>query len=96
LVGNSFVNHELFNVASSDYRLIDRLLLRNNSLYFDSNLVRQVEARIRSRHYVFYNFQPFAHELLTRAMAVYKPALDLSVNNPQCIYFNDGLLYARK
>jgi hypothetical protein len=97
LVGKSFVNHDFINVASSDYRLVDCFLLRNHSVgVYNSEWIKLFESRNRAARFVFYRSRPFAKELLTEAIVYYKPGLFLAINNPQCMYFDDGLLYARK
>jgi hypothetical protein len=97
LTGNSFVNHETLGVAASDYRLVDCFLLRDHSAgLYEKKYIKLFEQRIHRYKSVVYRDRPFARELLTYALAHYKPGLHLAINNPFCIYLGEGLLYARK
>jgi len=97
LVGKSFVNHDFIDIASCDYRLVDCFLLRNHSTgVYNSEWIKLFESRNRGARFVVYRTRPFARELFTQVIVYYKPALMLATNNPQCLYFDDGLLYARK
>jgi hypothetical protein len=72
-------------------------LLNNHSTrLFDEYYTKLLESAIHNDKYVIYRSRPFARELLTSAVAFYKPTLHLAANNPEFIYFTDGVLYARK
>jgi hypothetical protein len=95
LVHNSSINHELVYFARSDYRKYDMILLNNHAReLYQLKFVKMFESQYK--YFVLYRERPFAREILTDALAGYRPAVDLATLNPGCVYFDEGLLYARK
>jgi len=71
------------------------ILLNNHAReLYQLKFVKMFESQYK--YFVLYRERPFAREILTDALAGYRPAVDLATLNPGCVYFDEGLLYSRK